>query len=197
MNITQIVEDVQRALGVAIDGNPGPVTWAAIHARIVGRVNPKDAYLPPASDAVDERSEKNIATLHERVRPYARALVNLAKSQGIDIKVISGLRTYEEQNALFAKGGVTKARGGYSNHNFGLAFDIGLFEGPHYISGSPQYKAIGSLGIGLGLEWGGSWTSFVDEPHFQLRPQWAKNMSERDMLAELRKRKANNTDAFA
>ena len=54
---------------------------------------------------------------------------------GIIIKVISGLRTYDEQNGLHAKGRttpgkiVTNARGGYSNHNFGIAFDIGVFEG--------------------------------------------------------------------
>jgi len=46
------------------------------------------------------------------------------------LKLISGLRTYEEQDALYAQGRtapgpkVTNAPGGHSNHNFGLAFDM-------------------------------------------------------------------------
>ena len=192
MTITDLIKRVQAELGLVADGLAGPVTWRAIHGRIVnGEVGSEEI-----DGDVDNRSESVIATLHPRVRQYAVALIQKAAAQKIQIKIISGLRTYEEQDALFAKGGVTKARGGYSNHNFGIAFDIGIFDGKGYKPESPQYKAVGSLGMSLGLEWGGSWTSFVDEPHFQLRPQWAKNMSERDMLAELRKRKANGIDAF-
>jgi hypothetical protein len=78
---------------------------------------------------VDDRSEKAIAALLQQVQPYARALVKKAAQHGITIKVIGGLRTYEEQNELFAQGRtkpgriVTNARGGYSNHNFGIAFE--------------------------------------------------------------------------
>jgi peptidoglycan L-alanyl-D-glutamate endopeptidase CwlK len=121
---------------------------------------------------------------------------------GITIKLISGLRTYEEQNALFAKGRtapgpiVTNARGGFSNHNFGIAFDVGVFRGTAYVPESPQYKAVGAIGTDLGLEWGGNWTSIKDEPHFQLRPRWAAGMRERDMLAELRDRKASGRPVF-
>jgi peptidoglycan LD-endopeptidase CwlK len=41
----------------------------------------------------------------------------------------------------------------------------------------------------MGLEWGGNWKSIQDEPHFQLRPHWAANVSEGEMLAALRSRK--------
>ena len=58
--------------------------------------------------------------------------------------------------------------------------------GRRYLDESPAYKAVGALGIKLGLEWGGNWKTIQDEPHFQLRPAWAREMSERDMLAELR-----------
>jgi len=143
---------------------------------------------------VDSRSEKAIATLLPEVQPMARALVHKAASVGITIKIISGLRTYAEQNALYAKGRtapgdiVTKARGGYSNHNFGIAFDIGVFEGNKYLDESPKYKAVGALGVDLGLEWGGNWKTIVDQPHYQLRPVWAKELPEKQMLAELRNR---------
>ena len=137
------------------------------------------------------------------MQPLARSLIAAAATAGISIKVISGTRTYEEQDALYAQGRtkpgriVTNARGGYSNHNFGVAFDIGVFEGGRYLDESPAYKAVGALGKQLGLEWGGDWKNIQDEPHFELRPAWARDMSEGAMLAELRNRRAANREVFA
>lgn len=85
---------------------------------------------------------------------------------------------------------VTNARAGHSNHNFGLAFDIGVFRGGRYLAESPVYKAVGALGIELGLSWGGNWKDIKDQPHFELHPVWARDLTERQMLADLRKRKA-------
>lgn len=198
MTLDATIRAVQAKLGVTVDGKPGPQTWAAIHRSIVGE--PSVSSVP--GTLADERSERNIATLLPQVQPLARALVESAAAIGIAIKVISGTRTYEEQNALYEQGRtkpgrvVTNARGGYSNHNFGIAFDIGVFEGGRYIPESPAYKAVGAIGMRLGLEWGGNW-KFRDEPHFQLRPAWAREMSERDMLAELRARRALGKSAFA
>ena len=96
-----------------------------------------------------------------------------AAQHGITIKVIAGLRTYEEQNELFAQGRtkpgriVTNARGGFSNHNFGIAFDVGVFEGANYLGESPKLpKAVGALGMDLGLEWGGNWKTYWMNPTF-------------------------------
>lgn len=196
MKVEQMISAVQARLGVQVDGRAGPQTWGAIYEHIVGRTAHR-------IDAVDKRSEKSIATLLPEVRPIARALVHTAASTGIRIKIISGLRTFAEQDALFAKGRtrpgrrVTNARGGFSNHNFGIAFDIGVFEGSRYLPESPKYNAVGTLGVGLGLEWGGNWKSFVDAAHFQLRPAWALDMTERNMLARLRERVASGTSLFA
>lgn len=202
MEIQEMIEAVQRKLGIGVDGRAGAETWGAIYAAIV---KPKIQGLPPAQaiSPVDERSEKNIATLLPEVQPMARALVQKAAANGIQIKVLSGLRSYTEQDALYAQGRiasgniVTNARGGYSNHNFGIAFDIGVFEGNRYLGTSPKYKAVGVLGMDLGLEWGGSWKSIVDEPHFQLRPSWATDLPERSMLAELRNRLSAGTEVYA
>jgi peptidoglycan L-alanyl-D-glutamate endopeptidase CwlK len=192
MQIEEMISAVQKKLGVQVDGRAGTQTWGAIYAQIV---KPKVVgRMPPAEviSEVDARSEKVISTLQPQVWPTARALVQKAAQNGIQIKVISGLRSYTEQNALYAQGRtqagrkVTNARGGYSNHNFGIAFDIGVFEGSRYLGESPKYKAVGALGMELGLEWGGSWKTIVDEPHFQLRPAWATDLSERQMLAQLR-----------
>jgi peptidoglycan L-alanyl-D-glutamate endopeptidase CwlK len=198
MSLDQIIRAVQEALGVNSDGKPGPETWQAIYGRICPDAQPPE----PLADKVDDRSERVIATLLPEVQPYARALIAKAAANGITIKVISGLRTYDEQNDLYAQGRtkqgkiVTNARGGYSNHNFGIAFDIGVFEGSRYLDESPKYKAVGALGTDLGLEWGGNWRTIQDEPHFQLRPKWAPDLSEKDMLAELRSRKDSGAGAY-
>jgi peptidoglycan L-alanyl-D-glutamate endopeptidase CwlK len=147
--------------------------------------------------AIDERSAKNIATLDPEVQPLATRLIEQAQENGINAKVISGSRTYAEQNALYAQGRtapgkvVTKARGGQSWHNFGLAFDVGIFskDSKTYYGESAAYKEVGKIGEALGLEWGGGW-DFVDEPHFQYNP---KGYS----LAEMRARKERGESLFA
>ena len=153
---------------------------------------------------VDERSEKVIEKLNPVVQPYARELVRRAAAKGIEVKVIGGYRSIEEQQRLFCQGRnipecrglykpgpiVTNARGGYSSHNFGIAFDIGIFQGSRYLPESPKYNEVGQIGKSIGLEWGGDWTAIKDRPHFQLRPSWAMRLSERDMLKELRRRSA-------
>jgi peptidoglycan L-alanyl-D-glutamate endopeptidase CwlK len=202
MKIEQMIAAVQEKLGVQVDGRAGPETWGAIYDHlvrpIVAGVQPPDVI-----DAVDVRSERNITFLLPEVQPIARALVQKAALNGIRIKVITGLRTYAEQDELYAQGRakpgpkVTNARGGYSNHNFGVAFDVGVFEGNKYLADSVKYKVVGALGTDLGLEWGGNWKSIVDQPHFQLRPGWAVDMAEKEMLAELRGRFAAGTPVFA
>jgi hypothetical protein len=133
VEITEMIEAVQKAVKVEVDGKAGPETWGAIYAALVKKTV---GGLPPmeAISAVDPRSETNIATLLPELHPYARSLVQKAADVGIQIKIISGLRTFAEQDALFAQGRtapgnkVTNARGGFSNHNFGIAFDVGVFE---------------------------------------------------------------------
>lgn len=219
-SLDTIIRAVQKQLGVFIDGSPGPETWKAIHLKVVGKKAPDSGRTnnptSPAGEgkAADSRSEGNIVTLHPRVRPFARALIEKAAKQGIIIKVTSGTRSFLEQDALFAKGRttppigkkhiVTNAKGGFSNHNFGIAFDVTIFTGSSDpekartpVFESPVYKAIGALGTDLGLEWGGNWKTIVDEPHFQLRPGWAADHSEKEMLTELRERREAGTDFFA
>ena len=202
MKIEEIISAVQRSLGVEVDGRAGTETWGAIYERIVG---PMTDGTPVASsiDPVDPRSEKVISTLLPEVQPIARALVQKAALGGIRIKIISGFRTYAEQDALYAQGRtapgdvVTNARAGYSNHNFGIAFDVAVFEGNTYLEESPKYKAVGVIGMDLGLEWGGNWKTLVDQPHFQLRPAWAVDMTEKQMLAELRVRVDDGQPVYA
>lgn len=119
------------------------------------------------------RSETNIATLQPKAQRAARLFLHELRNHlpsGVTVEIISGTRTYAEQDALYAqRPRVTKARGGFSNHNFGIAWDIGFFKGRKYLEESPLYAFAGGIGRMLGLDWGGDWKSLIDEPHFQLK----------------------------
>lgn len=112
--------------------------------------------------------------LKPKVRELAEKLINECKRQGHQITITQTLRTIEEQDALYAQGRtkpgniVTKAKGGYSLHNFGVAFDIcPIVNGKAAWSDTTLFRKIGEIGVKFGLEWGGTWTSFPDLPHFQ------------------------------
>ena len=132
--------------------------------------------------ALDERSERNILSLQcdaQRAARRSLAAIQAALPAGSEARIISGTRTYPEQNALFAQGRfgnpgprVTNARGGQSWHNFGLAWDIGIFKNGAYVADDDRpYKAVASAGKVDGVEWGGDWTSFKDVPHYQFGTQ--------------------------
>lgn len=102
-----------------------------------------------------------------------------ARIEGLDVHGagMGGHRTYADQDALYAKGRtapgrkVTNARGGQSNHNFGLSMDVAIFENGTYLSGGSewQYQRFGEIAEANGLEWGGRWTNPYDPAHVQIR----------------------------
>jgi peptidoglycan L-alanyl-D-glutamate endopeptidase CwlK len=128
----------------------------------------------------DSRSERNIATMHIVAQRHARRFLLEASGGEFTCKIISGTRSYAEQDRLYAQGRtepgsiVTNAKGGQSNHNFGVAWDIGLFDGSGgYLRGATlselrAYEDIATIVDRTNLEWGGDWTSIVDRPHYQV-----------------------------
>lgn len=92
------------------------------------------------------------------------------------------LRTFKEQDELYAKGRttagakVTNAKGGQSYHNYGLAIDIVLIidgkiaswdiKADYDKDGKSEWQEIVSIFKKYGWDWGGEW-KFVDAPHFQ------------------------------
>lgn len=123
-----------------------------------------------------EKAEKKLKGVHPVVAAKARQLIERAYKEGINVIITQGLRTIEEQNALYAQGRtkpgkiVTNLRGGYSYHNFGLAFDFAVLnpDGSVNWNVDKKWKRVGAIGKSLGLEWGGDWRDFPDYPHFQL-----------------------------
>ncbi len=154
---------------------------------------------PPPKPAIDDRSKRNIATLHPRVQAKAKEFLTLANAlagaEGLEVRIICGLRTYQEQAQLYAKGRtapgpvVTKARPGHSNHNFGTAWDIGLFRGKAYLPNHKLYTTIGQAARSLGIVWGGDFKSFKDTPHYEIPTGLT--------LAQMRQRIAAGKDIFA
>lgn len=143
--------------------------------------------------AKDKVSIDRIQLMHPDLRDEVSKLYDLicAALTGKAIcRLAYTLRTYKEQDALYAIGRtinpgaakVTNAKGGQSYHNFGLAFDIvllkdtngdGTFDTASWETnvdfdgdGMPDWKEIVTIAKQHGWEWGGDW-KFTDLPHFQ------------------------------
>ncbi|WP_310466966.1 M15 family metallopeptidase [Sphingomonas sp.] len=153
-----------------LDGEWGPRTDAAERAFIAEC----DA-LAQAEGRFDDRSERNIRTLQTAAQKLCRRSLKRLITAGFDARVISGTRTYAEQTAIYRQGRfgnpgpiVSRAKAGSSWHNFGLAWDIGLFDNGRYLTSGNQYRAASAHAKLDGIEWGGDWRSFKDEPHYQV-----------------------------
>jgi peptidoglycan L-alanyl-D-glutamate endopeptidase CwlK len=170
----------QRLMKVAglypfsVDGSWGPKTQKASDDFDVEFRRIRALY-----EEFDSRSEGVIATLLPVAQDAVRRFLSIVKAEyKNDVRLLSGTRTYAEQNALFAKRPVvTKAKGGQSNHNFGIAWDIGIFERGNYLTGknkkeTDEYRKVAAIvkrEFEKEIEWGGDWKSFTDLPHYQLR----------------------------
>jgi peptidoglycan L-alanyl-D-glutamate endopeptidase CwlK len=136
---------------------------------------------------LDDRSLKTLDTLNPRAKgqfvAFTLAAKRVAAKFDCDYIAITGTRSWDEQAKLWAKGRttpgpkVTNAKPGSSWHNFGLAVDYGVFRDGKYLDNSmPElarqvHLAAGKEAARFELEWGGSWKSFVDLPHYQFVPR--------------------------
>ncbi len=157
---------------------------------VLRRTNGQDKLAEQAAElrstlgTFDRRTEKNISPLMPPAQQIARRFMKAATAFRLRVSILSGTRTYAEQDALYAIGRtaqvnrkpVTNAKGGRSNHDFGIAWDVGLFDGNgRYLDGKTKgddaaYKDLAALvkEKRTGIEWGGDWKSFIDLPHYQM-----------------------------
>ena len=149
--------------------------WGTVTDRAATAFASASEDLASALGRFDPRSERLIATLQLPAQRAARTFLARARSSGIDARIISATRTYEEQNQLFRQGRygnpgcrVTNARGGQSNHNFAIAWDIGIFAEGTYLKGITAYENAARACLIDDLVWGGTWQTFRDTPHYQL-----------------------------
>lgn len=123
----------------------------------------------------DSKTDNKIKTLHPQLRPLAAKFINeVEKKLGHRLRITDGLRTFEQQNDLYAQGRtkpgkkVTQVKGGGSYHNYGLAFDTYFTENGKVTFAKAITPEVAKIGKDLGLKWGGDWKSFKDMPHFEL-----------------------------
>jgi peptidoglycan L-alanyl-D-glutamate endopeptidase CwlK len=140
---------------------------------------------------MDKLTIDRIQLLHPKVRKEAveiyAEICDALKGRAM-CRFAFTLRTIAEQNKLFALGRtalgkiVTKARGGLSYHNYGLAIDIvliidtdgdGKFDNAVWDTrtdfdkdGKADWMEVVQIFKSYGWTWGGDW-KFTDPPHFE------------------------------
>lgn len=133
----------------------------------------------------DSISIARVKLLHPKVRDEVFITIGEIEAAwplNVAIRIVQGLRTIEEQNALYAQGRtkpgkvVTNAKGGKSFHNFGLAVDFALlfdkdnngsYETLSWDTSNPKWLEVVKAFEDKGWFWGGRFSSIVDMPHLQ------------------------------
>lgn len=143
---------------------------------------------------VDQKTLERINLLHPKVREevkniYLNKVVPALAGRAM-CRFAYTLRTFKEQDALYAQGRtvlydltgkrlgkVTNAKGGQSIHNYGLALDIVLIVDNKTASwdtvkdfdkdGKSDWMEVVNIFKQEGWSWGGDWKSFKDLPHLE------------------------------
>ena len=134
---------------------------------------------------IDEITIKRIDLLHPLLRHEVADIykeICAALSSHVYCRFAYTLRTFSEQDALYARGRtignqvVTNAMAGQSYHNYGLAVDIVLIQDGKAIWNRgedfdgdkiPDWMEVVKIFRKFGWEWGGDFVTFKDYPHFQ------------------------------
>lgn len=166
---------------------------------------------------MDKVTLERIQLLHPKVREEAKALYKElceALTGKAMCRFSYTLRTFAEQDGLYAQGRtkpgsiVTKAKGGQSYHNYGLAIDIvlivdkdgnGSYESASWDNkidfdgdGQSDWMEVVEIFKRYGWEWGGDWR-FKDTPHFQKTFGYSIN----DLLTKYNSRVINDIKFIA
>ena len=145
---------------------------------------------------MDKATLDRIQALHPSVRAEMSTIVNecnKALTGRSQVRISQGLRTFAEQDSLYAKGRtvkgdsgfskkkplgstVTNAKGNQSVHCYGFAVDIVLIIDGKVASwdthkdwdedGIADWDECVKIFAKYGWSWGGSWSTFKDMPHF-------------------------------
>lgn len=140
----------------------------------------------------DAVSIQRVKLLHPAVRDEVAKIIGAIEAtwpETMAIRIVQGLRTIEEQNALYEQGRtkpgkkVTNAKGGSSYHNYGLAIDFALiydkdgngsFETLSWDlakdannNNKADWMEVVGFFKSAGWGWGGEWHSIKDYPHLE------------------------------
>ncbi|WP_294243791.1 M15 family metallopeptidase [uncultured Chryseobacterium sp.] len=143
---------------------------------------------------MDKITLQRIEKLHPSVREEVIQIIRAcdeALTGRAKIRITQGLRSFEEQEKLYAIGRitsgkkVTNAKAGQSIHNYGLAVDICLMIDGTTASWDTArdwdndkvadwYECV-KIFARYGWDWGGNWKTFKDLPHFEKKNLHTKN----------------------
>lgn len=143
-------------------------------------------------EQVLSKSTSRLIGLNQAVKLMAETLIKRAYAADVAIVITQGFRSIQEQNNLYAQGRtqeqlnrvglssvmarpneprVTNAKGGTSNHNYGLAIDFAVLSNDGkevYWTVDAKWMKVVAIAKQLGFTWGGDWTNFKDYPHFEM-----------------------------
>lgn len=139
------------------------------------------------------KNQHDIRIKRDQLHPWLdyklSLLLKQCEKQGIYLIITEGFRTVAYQDSLYAKGRdkngkvigktVTNAKGNSysSQHQWGIAFDVAINDTKLLYDESTIRKVAKiAKGTGVGLGWGGDWTSIVDTPHFYLK-KWGSTVA--------------------
>lgn len=135
---------------------------------------------------MDKISLQRIEKLHPLVREEVKNIIkecDEALTGRAKVRITQGLRSFEEQEKLYAIGRittgkkVTNAKAGQSIHNYGFAVDICLIIDGKVANWDTAkdwdndqvadwYECV-KIFAKHGWDWGGNWKTFKDLPHFE------------------------------
>lgn len=136
-----------------------------------------------------ERANKLHPNIRQQVIDTITSIESNSLPSNAKVRIVQGLRTKAEQDALYAQGRtakgkiVTNARFGQSYHSWGLAFDFvimydkdnnGTYEALSWDTnydfdkdGVKDWQEVVKPFKALGYTWGGDFHSIVDSPHIE------------------------------
>lgn len=124
---------------------------------------------------LSQRSIDRMSGVHPDLVKVVKRAIELSE---YDFMVVEGLRTIETQKE-YVKKGVSKtmnSRHLRQSDGFGHAVDLAPLENGaiDWKNSKGQFDSVSkamkqaSRELGVEIEWGGDWKSFVDKPHFQV-----------------------------
>lgn len=186
INVSAVIKSIQAKLNVRVSGEPTAKTWDALYQFLVVGQDIE------GQGGADTCNEVVLKSMTKEVVPFAKELIRLAADQGIYIRLMEN----NVDDTLEIEGA------GCISNDFGLVFEVGIFEQQptgeyEFKEQSPLYAEVAKLGESIGLTWVRAKRAFSTNSRFELRPAWAVQMKETEMIKELCRRRDENISLLA
>lgn len=168
----EAVKELQRILGIKVDGDFGIRTEASVKVFQVKNNLAVDGIVGAKTwQALKKNSSLAQWGLSPECEKKAEQFLALCSQEGYNLKITSGYRSQEEQDKLYAQGRTTPGKivtwTKNSKHTKRIAFDV-AFSGTNPYPKNFDWEKIGIIGEKVGFKWGGRFKSFKDNLHFEI-----------------------------